>query len=300
MFFFLSRSNNRLGLLIECSKLTCFAREKATWFLGGEIDDRRRLLSGVLAGRRASWKREKRSRTSVQTQNTKKKTIIDTRIRVQTSTSSTAEFEAPPAECSMHAPAHAVVWHSIDPALHAVLPRHLHASTGLSEGFFCWVEGRCYLAPADQVSSESTTKLTSDKSMFGGGRRITASVRTARTVSKDANFDAPCGGFDSFSSLGLFFFGNNVLWTTVWSLSIVVSFNLQDGRTLLTCPFLASWTAFVCACNGGRTRRASKRRPRAAEVMARSRHVLRVLQVRCLPLRHFQVLAFERSTMTKM
>ena len=28
-------------------------------------------------------------------------------------------------------------------------------------------------------------------------------------------------------------------------------------------------------------RRASKRRPRAAEVMARSRHVLRVLEVRC-------------------
>ena len=59
MFFFPSRSNNRLGLLIECSKLTCFEREKATWFLGGEIDDRRRLLSGVLAGRRASWKRGK-------------------------------------------------------------------------------------------------------------------------------------------------------------------------------------------------------------------------------------------------
>ena len=34
----------------------------------------------------------------VQTQNTKKKTIIDTQIRVQTSTSSTAEVEAPPAE----------------------------------------------------------------------------------------------------------------------------------------------------------------------------------------------------------
>ena len=54
------------------------------------------------------------------------------------------------------------------------------------------------------------------------------------------------------------FFGNNVLLTTVWNLSIDVSFNLQDGRTLLTCPSLVSWTAFVCACNGGRTRRASK------------------------------------------
>ena len=68
-----------------------------------------------------------------------------------------------------------------------------------------------------------------------------------------------------------------------------VSLNLQDGRTLLTCPFLASWTAFVCACNGGRTRQASKRRPRAAEVMARFRHHLGILEVRCLPLTHFQV-----------
>ena len=59
MFFFPSRSNNRLGLLIECSKLTYFAREKAMWFLGEEIDGRRGLLSGVLAGRRASWKRGK-------------------------------------------------------------------------------------------------------------------------------------------------------------------------------------------------------------------------------------------------
>ena len=106
-------------------------------------------------------------------------------------------------------------------------------------------------------------------------KKVTASERTARTVSQDANFDAPCGGFDSFSSLGLLIFGNNVLWTIVWSLSIDVSFNLQDGRMLLTCPFLASRTAFLCACNGGRTRRASKRRPRAAEVMARSHHVSR-------------------------
>ena len=110
MFFFPSRSNNRLGLHIECSKLTCFAREKATRFLGGEIDDRRPLLSVVLAGRRASWKRGKQVEDDVSKLKTRrKKTIIDTRIRVQTSTSSTVEFEAPPAECTMHAPAHAVV-----------------------------------------------------------------------------------------------------------------------------------------------------------------------------------------------
>ena len=52
---------------------------------------------------------ENRSRTTCPNSKHEEKPIIDTRIRVQTSMSSTAEFEAPPAECSMHAPAHAVV-----------------------------------------------------------------------------------------------------------------------------------------------------------------------------------------------
>ena len=56
----------------------------------------------------------------------------------------------------------------LDAARHAVLPRH--GPTGLSEGFFVGLKEGC-LAPADQVSSDSTTKLTSDKNMFGGGRR---------------------------------------------------------------------------------------------------------------------------------
>ena len=59
--------------------------------------------------------------------------------------------------------------------------------TGLSEGVFCWVEGRCCLAPADQVSDDSTTKTTSDKNMVPRRKKkVTACVRTARTVSKDA------------------------------------------------------------------------------------------------------------------
>ena len=43
-------------------------------------------------------------------------------------------------------------------------------------------------------------------------------------------------------------------------------------------------------------RRASNRRPRAVEVrrVPRSRHVVRVLEVRCLPVRCFEVLASER------
>ena len=40
MFFFPSRNNNRLGLLTECSKLTCFAREKrhGSWAERSTID----------------------------------------------------------------------------------------------------------------------------------------------------------------------------------------------------------------------------------------------------------------------
>ena len=55
-------------------------------------------------------------------------------------------------------------------------------ATGLFEGFFCWVEGRCCLVPADQLSNGSTTKKTSDKNMFGGGRRrsLHACVRQGR------------------------------------------------------------------------------------------------------------------------
>ena len=49
-----------------------------------------------------------------QTEKIKKKTI-DTRIWIQNSTSPRAE--ASPAECTMHAPVHAVVWNSIDSAL---------------------------------------------------------------------------------------------------------------------------------------------------------------------------------------
>ena len=66
---FPSRSINRLGLLIECSRLTCFAREKAAWFGGGEIDDRRRLLSGQV------WRGENRSRTTCPNSENEEKTI---------------------------------------------------------------------------------------------------------------------------------------------------------------------------------------------------------------------------------
>ena len=117
---------------------------------------------------------------------------------------------------------------------------------------------------AFELQQSSTIKLADEQLCDRGGR--------------------PMPSASPFSTLVT---GNRPCETRIWSLSINVSFNLQDGRTLLTCPFLASWTAFVCACNGDRTRRASKMWPRAAKVMARFRHVLRVLQVRCLPLRHF-------------
>ena len=117
--------------------------------------------------------------------------------------------------------------------------------------------------------------------MFGGRRRSPQACVRQGWCQKTPTLTLDLAEVLTASAAwGFYFFGNNVLWTTVWNLSIDVSFNLQDGRTLLICPFLASWTAFVCACNGGGTRRASKTRPRAAEVMARSRHFLRVERFR--------------------
>ena len=57
-----------------------------------------------------------------------------------------------------------------------------HVTHWAARRLFCWVEGQCCLAPADQVSSDSATKLTSDKNMFGGGRRRSpqACVRQGR------------------------------------------------------------------------------------------------------------------------
>ena len=77
---------------------------------GGEIDDRRRLLSSVLAGGERVGKGEYRSRTTCPNSKDEEETIIHAGIRIQTITSPRAE--ASPAECAMHAPAHAVVSHT--------------------------------------------------------------------------------------------------------------------------------------------------------------------------------------------
>ena len=67
-----------------------------------------------------------------------------------------------------------------------------------------------------------------------------------------AMFDAPHGGFDSFEAWGFF---------SLEAMYFELLFEVLTLTFRSTCPFLASWTAFVHACNGGRTRRASKRRP---------------------------------------
>ena len=138
----------------------------------------------------------------------RKKAIIDTRIRVQTSTSSTAEFEAPPAECSMHAPAHAVVWHSIDPALHAVLPRH---RLGCLKAFLL---GWRMVLLSTSWSGVKWLNNEADKrhykSMFGGGRRRSpqACVRQGRcqktptlTLLAEVLTASPAWGFFSLETM---------------------------------------------------------------------------------------------------
>ena len=91
MFFFPCRRNNRLGRLIECSKLTCFAREKRH----GSRAERSTIDVGCcqayLRGGERVGRGENRLRTTCPNSEHEEKTIIDTRIQVQTSMSSTAQ-----------------------------------------------------------------------------------------------------------------------------------------------------------------------------------------------------------------
>ena len=88
--------------------------------------------------------------------------------------------------------------------------QYCHVTYWAVRRLFCWIEGRCCLAPADQVSSDSTTKLTSDKNMFGGGRRRSpqACVRQERcqktptlTLLAEVLTASPAWGFFSLGTM---------------------------------------------------------------------------------------------------
>ena len=299
MFFFPSRSNNRTGLLIECSKLTCFARESD--MVPGRRDRSRRSTSvavrrtcgavseleeGKIGSRTTCPNSKHKEKTHYRHTNSSpdggwQRSSTGGMLDARTSQCSGLTLDRSCSACStaMH-------------IRHLVLGCRKAFSLGWRTVLLSTSIIRCQVSR--QRSWQATRTCSAEEEE---GHRKCA---YGKDGVKRRQLWRSLRRFWQLFQPGSFFVGNNVLWTTVWSLSIDVSFNLQDGRTLLTCPFLASWTAFVCAWNGGRTRRASKRRPRAAEVMARTCHVLRVLEVRGLPLRHFQVLAFERSTMTKI
>ena len=191
-----------LGLHIQCSKLTCFAKEKVTWFLGGENDNRCRLLSRVLAGRRASWKRGKQVEDGVSKLKRRRKYHHGHR----SSNPDECESESQSFTCGMLnalTSACSTSGLTLDRSCSVVLPRHLldclkafllgWRTVLLSRSWSAW-----------QVSKDSTSKTTSEKNMFGGVRRRSphACVWQGRCP-KDTNCDAPCGGFESFPSLEL-------------------------------------------------------------------------------------------------
>ena len=205
------------------------------------------------------------------------------------STSPRAEAQAPPAECTMHTPCTSAC-SGPDTRSVLLLCRAATSPTVLSEGLFAGLKDGVAQQQLIVCQMTRQRRRQATRTWFRGRRRRRSPLACERQgrCQKTPTWTLLADLLTASPAWGFFFFGNNVLWTSIWSLSIDISFNLQDGRTLLTCPFLAIWTAFVCACNSGRTRQALKRRPWAAKVMAKSRHVLRVLEVRCLPLRHFR------------
>ena len=135
----------------------------------------------------------------------RRQTSIDTRIRIWRRTSprvkaSPAEFEC---TISMHAPVHAVDCHL---TLQLELCR-CHGNITYVLGClkcFCWVQGRCCLAQADQASKDSTTNTTSGKNMFVVGRRRSSHAMRTATLTLLVEAFRACPTWD-------FFFGNHLL-----------------------------------------------------------------------------------------
>ena len=92
-----------------------------------------------------------------------------------------------------------------------------------------------------------TTALVDREASFEGARRpsarTAACLRTARIARKDVNFEAPFGGFGSFSCKRSFFLQEYLLRAMFSVVNKDGAINLRDDRTLLTCPFLAGWTS---------------------------------------------------------
>ena len=64
-------------------------------------------------------------------------------------------------------------------------------------------------------------------------------------MSKDVNFDAPCGGFDSFSSLRLFLFLETMYFELLFEVDVL--FNSQDGEDVVNLPLLGQLDG-LCMC----------------------------------------------------
>ena len=155
----------------------------------GRSDRRRPLslrISAVLAGPKASWERgEVRRRRRVLTQK-KTTTIIDTRIRVHTNVSQSAEvkptFYRRPLDSGMH-----VLWRR---SSELELQRHAIQLPVDLAGRPCWVKGHCCLVPACQAGAVDHLQVTTCRApskrqeLVRWRKKVTlaACVHTARTV----------------------------------------------------------------------------------------------------------------------
>ena len=151
-------------------------------------------------------KEKSRSKTACQHSKDEDKTTMDAQVRHPTSMSLRAKVTLKHhgwnAQCTHQRPAmplepalcnamHVIYWAAFKPSLFDW--RTVWLSTS-------WSGAKC-LGNEDDNRQEQVCRR----------KKVTLTVRMTRTLSKDASYDAPCGGFPSFSSLGLFLFGNHAL-----------------------------------------------------------------------------------------
>ena len=187
-------------------------------------------------------------RRRIHTQKTKKITIIDTQIRITTSTRRTIEvkpmFDGLADRRCMR----------VDPCQCPCSSEHVTQliCCCYAYEYLCrlkpitWVEGQCcyWQWVAEQRSKERLheRRRLKKKRALEGARRHSARpawcVRTVRIARKDVNFEAPFGRLGSLSCRNSFLLEECLLRATIPVVNKDWAINLRGGRTLLNLPLL--------------------------------------------------------------
>ena len=177
------------------------------------------------------------------TQKTEAITVIDARIRIQTSRSR-SEVDAPrlggPPPIDCHATAQLISWSR-------------SASCCWSEGLWLGWMTVLPLVVGSWASCNDQRPCTNDNACreasarrsqktFGPHGGVPAYDKDS-TKLENVSFEAPFGGLGSFSCKRTFLLEECLLRATISVVSKDGVINLRGGRTLLICPFFAGWAS---------------------------------------------------------